>query len=255
MTLVKCHSYLLERIKHHSASRGGAFLPLIDPDKQDYATTIRIACHCQDAGADAILIGGSLLFSNDLDTLIQNIKEEVSIPLILFPGSSMHLSPYADAIFYLSLISGRNANLLIGEHVISAPIIHKYQLEAIPTGYMLIESGRVTSVEFVSNTRPIPRNKTSIAVAHALAAEYLGMKLIYLEGGSGALQSVPVEMIRAIREVVQTPLIVGGGIRTPEEAAAKVEAGANIVVVGTAIEQQDDPTFVRTMAAAVHQSG
>ena len=170
--------------------------------------------------------------------------------MISFPGGASQVVPTADAILFLSLISGRNPELLIGEHVKAAPLIREYGVEAIPTGYMLIQSGTLTSVEFMSNTQPIPRNKVDIAIAHALAAEYLGMKLIYLETGSGAGASVPDEMVQAVVNYVSTPVIVGGGIRDPEEARAKVAAGASFVVTGSVVE--DDHQRLREFSQAVH---
>ncbi|MBN2001081.1 phosphoglycerol geranylgeranyltransferase, partial [candidate division KSB1 bacterium] len=172
--------------------------------------------------------------------------------VIIFPGSTKQISPYADAILFLSLISGRNPNVLIGEQVVAAPIIKSIGLEAIGTAYMFIESGNVTSAQFVSDTRPIPREKPDIAIAHALAAEYLGMKIIYLEAGSGAKYSVPEELVAAVKKYVSVPLIVGGGIRTPDEARKKVLAGAHFVVTGNVLEKNRDPGLIKAFADAIH---
>jgi phosphoglycerol geranylgeranyltransferase len=164
----------------------------------------------------------------------------------------MHLSPHADAILYLSLISGRNANFLIGEQVKAAPRLRQYGIESISTGYMLIDSGRQTSVGFMSGTTPLPRDKFDLAWAHALAAEYLGMQLVYLEAGSGAEYPVPDRMIAAVKAHINIPVLVGGGITTPEIAAQKVEAGADFIVTGTAIENSRSQTLMKQFADAVH---
>jgi putative glycerol-1-phosphate prenyltransferase len=150
------------------------------------------------------------------------------------------------------LISGRNPDHLIGNHVIAAPIIKRMGLEAISTGYMLIDGGNTTSAEFMSNTKPIPREKSDIAVAHALAAEMIGLKMIYLEAGSGAINSVPDEMIKKVSQYCSLPIIVGGGIRTPEEARKKVEAGASFIVTGTIIEQNSHGSLIKEFANAIH---
>jgi phosphoglycerol geranylgeranyltransferase len=180
------------------------------------------------------------------------IKQNTSVPVIIFPGSIMQVSSVADAILFLILISGRNPEHLIGSQVIAAPLIRRSGLEPISTGYMLIEGGNTTSAEFMSNTKPIPRDKTDIAVAHALAAEIIGMKLVYLDAGSGANASVPEEMIRAIARTCSLPMIVGGGIRTPEDARRKVEAGASFIVTGTITEHNNHRSFIREFAEAVH---
>ena len=164
----------------------------------------------------------------------------------------MHLSPHADAILYLSLISGRNANFLIGEQVKAAPRIRQYGIEPIPTGYMLVDSGRQTSVGFMSGTTPLPRDKFDLAWAHALAAEYLGMQLIYLEAGSGAEYPVPDQMIAAVKEHISIPILVGGGIAAPEIAAQKVKAGADFIVTGTVIENSRSLSLMKQFADAVH---
>jgi len=187
------------------------------------------------------------------DELVKQIKNAVTIPVIIFPGGVQQISRHADAILFMSVISGRNPDLLISQHVMGAPIVKMLNLEAISTGYMLIESGRVTSAEFMSNTKPIPRDKPDIAVAHALAAEYLGMKLIYLEAGSGALHPVPDEMIQAVSRICSLPVIVGGGIRTPELAQQKVKAGASFIVTGNVLEKEKKNGIIQDFAKAIHQ--
>jgi putative glycerol-1-phosphate prenyltransferase len=168
---------------------------------------------------------------------VEAIHEHSNIPAILFPGSSLHIDPAADAILLLSLISGRNPDLLIGQHVVAAPLLRKSGLEVLPTGYMLIESGRQTTVSYISNTLPIPRDKPSIAACTAMAGELLGLRNIFLDAGSGAQYPVPVETIAAVRSVVDTPIIVGGGINSFEKAHNALEAGADVIVVGNGIEQ------------------
>lgn len=237
------------------SERGKAgFLCLIDPDKQQPVEAAELAHRCQANGVDAILVGGSLMVMDNFNETVKQMKQKVDIPVLVFPGIFNFVSPYADAILFLSMMSSRNPQLLIGEQVRTAPLIKKYDVEAIPTGYFLIESQSLTSVQFMSNSLPIPRTKLDIAVSHALAAQYLGMKLIFFDGGSGAKLSVPVEMIREVKKNVSIPLIVGGGISTPEEAHEKVEAGANFIVIGTAIETHKDKNLIKDFAQAIHTS-
>lgn len=240
-------SYLQKVIEKQDA---GYFI-LIDPEVCHIEETAKLAHDIEDAGADAILLGGSLL-THDLHPIAASIKEETALPIILFPGDSMHLTPHADAILYTSLISGRNPNYLIGEQVKAAPWIQQYGLEPIPTGYMLIEGGNRTAVEFMSGTDPIPRHKPDIAVPHALAAQYLGMQMVYLEAGSGAELPVPNDMISSVKETIQIPLIVGGGIRNPDMAAEKVKAGADFVVTGNILEKTGSSDLMKQFADAVH---
>ena len=186
---------------------------------------------------------------DDFDGFVATIKDKVEIPVVLFPGGSGQISAYADAVLFMSLLSGRNPQYLIGEQVKAAPVVKKLGLESIPTGYLLIESGSTTSAQFVSDTHPIPRDKTQIAVAHAMAAELLGMKLVYLEAGSGASNPVPPEMIAAIVGGVNIPVIVGGGIRNKDDALAAAQAGATAIIVGNAIEEQGDEIIDEMTAA------
>jgi len=243
---------LLDQLLKVKKDRGAGYLVLIDPDKQEIDRAVDLAKICSGAGVDAFLVGGSLLFDFIFDELIQGIKAHCDVPVIIFPGSTKQLSPYADAILFLSLISGRNANALIGEQVIAAPIIKSMGLEPISTAYMFIESGNITSAQFISDTRPIPREKPEIAMAHALAGEFLGMNLVYLEAGSGAKYSVPESLISALYDYISIPIVVGGGIRTPEQARRKVEAGASFIVTGNVIEEKRDAALVRAFADAVH---
>jgi phosphoglycerol geranylgeranyltransferase len=233
-------------------SKGAAYLVLIDPDKQDVHHAIHLAQTCESVGVDALLVGGSLLLANVFDETIKGIKESCGLPLIIFPGSTRQVSKYADAILFLSVISGRNPESLIGGHVVAAPLIKSVNLETISTGYMFIDSGTVTSALFMSDTRAIPREKPDIAAAHALAAQYIGMQCVYLEGGSGAKYSVPNQIIEAVVRYTEMPIICGGGIKTPDEARAKVLAGANFVVTGTIIERDSSPALIRAFADAIH---
>lgn len=240
-------NYFHEVLKKHHAG----YFVLIDPEQCEIEKCVKLAGEIEQAGADAILLGGSFL-TNDLHRIAKALKQETELPLVLFPGDSMHLTPHADAILYISLISGRNPNYLIAEQVKAAPWIQRYALKPIPTGYMLIEGGNKTAVEFMSGTMPIPRDKPDIAGPHALAAEYLGMQMVYLEAGSGAVHSVPEEMITAVKNQISIPLIVGGGIRTPEIAAKKVEAGADFIVTGNVLEENGSLELMRAFANAVH---
>ena len=234
------------------AKRAGRkkFAVLIDPDKIRLGNMEEVLSRAIEAGVDYFFIGGSLIVNNMLDQCLVSIRERCSIPMILFPGNSFQLSYRADAILFLSLISGRNAELLIGNHVISAPYLKLSPLEILSTGYMLIDGGRPTTVSYMSNTRPIPANKEDIAVCTAMAGEMLGLKMIYMDAGSGAQTPVSKSMIQAVAGAIEVPLIVGGGIRTPEKALENIEAGADLVVVGNAIEK--DPSLLNEIASAIH---
>jgi len=232
--------------------KGAGFLVLLDPDRLQTNHLPQAVETYQKAGVDAFLVGSSLLLSSCFDTTIQIIKQVSRIPVIIFPGNSHQISPKADAILYLSLISGRNPDYLIGEHVKSAGLLKEYQLEPISTGYIIIDSGKMTSVLYMSNTKPIPADKPDIARAHALAAQYLGMKMIYLEAGSGAENHVPFEMVREVRESIEIPLMVGGGIREPEVAVRLIESGADFIVIGNALEQATKEEQLQKFARAIH---
>lgn len=242
-------SKLTEELK----KKRGLFFLLLDPDRKPAAELAEQAVEAEKAGADAVLVGSSMLVNSQFDQATAAIKAKISIPLILFPGNSNQIAPKADAVLFLSLLSGRNPDFLIGEQVKGAPLVKKYGLEPIPTGYLLIESGKTTSVEFVSDTRPIPRDKPDIACSHALAAEYFGMKLVYLEAGSGSNTSVPDELVTAVARFVTLPVIAGGGIKTPEEAAAKIRSGAKMVVVGNHFEKGNSAQLLTEFASACHK--
>ncbi len=219
-----------------ASSRKKRFALLIDPDKHDNASLAHLVSLVNATPPDILLVGGSLLFNPIEDTIIY-LKKHVKVPVFIFPGDVSQLSDKADGIFLLSLISGRNAEFLIGNHVIAAPRLKKSGIEVIPTAYMLIENGHSTSVEYMSNTKPIPYGKTDLAVATALAGELLGLKMVYLEAGSGAAKSVGLDMIKEIRKAVNIPVVVGGGIRSVEEAENTFDAGADLIVIGTALEE------------------
>jgi phosphoglycerol geranylgeranyltransferase len=245
---------LLEHLLKIRDEKGAGFLLLLDPDRISRDRMTAVAEAAADYGVDAILAGGSFMACEDFDSRVAELKRATTLPVILFPGNAQQLSRHADGLLFLSLISGRNPTYLIEEQVRGAPIIKAYGLEAIPTGYLLIESGAITSVQYVSGTVPIPRDKNDIAMAHALAAQLLGMRMVYLEAGSGAVSPVPEEMIAAVADYCGLPVIVGGGIRRPEQAAARVRAGASFIVVGTGMEFQDDFGYMADMAEAVHVS-
>ena len=237
---------LLDKKKNGQKS----FAILIDPDKITIASLTSLIDLALAAKADYFLVGGSLVVSDNLDACILAIKENCSIPIILFPGSPSQISKHADALLYLSLISGRNADLLIGQHVISAPFIKKSGLEIISTGYMVIDGGAPTTVSYISNATPIPADKADIALCTAMAGEMLGKKIIYMDAGSGARKPIAEEMIALVAANIEIPLVVGGGIRDAEKAYLNCKAGADVIVIGNAIEK--DPSLIKEMAADIH---
>lgn len=232
--------------------KGAGFLVLIDPDRLSTEEIKELGLKSQNAGVDGFLIGSSLLLTNRFDEAVKELKSSVSVPVIIFPGNAYQVSRHADAILFLSLISGRNPQLLIGEQVKAAPLIKDFGVEPIPTGYLIIESGKRTAVLYMSNTQPIPKDKPDIACAHALAGEYLGMKFIFLEAGSGAENPVPDEIIKAVKDFVTIPIITGGGVKTPEQAKSKVDAGASFVVVGNALEKNSNDSILKEFADVIH---
>lgn len=232
--------------------KGAGFLVLIDPDRLSTEQIKELGLKSQKAGVDGFLIGSSLLLTNRFDQAVKELKSSVSVPVIIFPGNAYQVSRHADAILFLSLISGRNPQLLIGEQVKAAPLVKDFGVEPIPTGYLIMESGKRTAVLYMSNTQPIPKDKPDIACAHALAGEYLGMKFIFLEAGSGAENPVPDEIIKAVKDFVTIPIIVGGGVKTPEQAKSKVDAGASFVVVGNALEKNLNDSILKEFADAIH---
>lgn len=228
------------------------FALLIDPDRVDENSLNQTLDLAVKAKVDLLFVGGSLLTRDSLDAVLTTIKSNCNIPVILFPGSTLQINEKADAIFFLSLISGRNAELLIGQHVTAAPYLKNSSLEILATGYILIDGGSPTTVSYISNTFPIPANKPEIAVCTAIAGEMLGLKLIYMDAGSGAKTPITEQMIAAVSSQINIPIIVGGGITTPEKAIANCKAGADVIVVGNAIEK--NPDLIAAMAAAIHQT-
>ncbi len=245
---------LFEHLLKIKEEKGAGFFLLLDPDRVDGKRLAEMAEAAAMCGVDAILAGSSFVGCHDFDARMADLKKASTLPVILFPGNSRQISRHVDGLLFLSLISGRNPTYLIEEQVRGASLIKSYGLEPIPTAYMLIESGTVTSVQFISNTQPIPRDKTDLAKAHALAAKYLGMKMVYLEAGSGATIPVPEEMITGVADYCGLPVIVGGGIRRPEEAASRVAAGASFIVIGTRLEYENDTRYMRELADAIHCS-
>ena len=237
---------LLEKKKQGRKS----FAVLIDPDKVNDGSMEQLIELATDAKVDYFFVGGSLVISDYLDDCIQLIKSRCDIPVILFPGSPSQVSKYADSLLYLSLISGRNPELLIGQHVVSAPIVKKSGLEIMPTGYMVIDGGAPTTVSYISNASPLPSDKNEIAMCTAMAGEMLGMKLIYMDAGSGAKKAINENMIAKVASCIDVPLIIGGGITTAEKAYLNCKAGADVIVVGNAIEK--DASLIKEIAAAIH---
>ena len=224
---------------------------LIDPDKADLPQLKALVSNADKMGVGLFLVGGSLLVSGLLEKTIEEINKLSDIPTVIFPGSINQISNNADAILFLSLISGRNPEYLIGTHVVAAPLIKKSGIEVLPTGYLLIDGGKPTTVSYMSNTFPIPHDKADIAACTAMAGEMLGLKNIFMDCGSGASKHVSAKMVAAVRKSVDLPIIVGGGIRTAEEVQALSAAGANLIVVGNAFEE--NPALLFEMAEATQQ--
>ncbi len=241
---------ILSQLLANTANGTKQLAVLIDPDSiSDENMLINTCKMCSEAKVDLILVGGSLITNGYFERAINIIKQHTAIPVVLFPGNIMQIDEHADAILLLSLISGRNPEMLIGKHVLAAPTLKKSGIEILPTGYMLIDGGNITSVSYMSNTTPIPSDKSSIAACTAMAGEMLGLKLIYMDAGSGAKHPIPHKLIREVKNNITVPLFVGGGMRTPEDVKAACEAGADIVVVGNAIEK--DPSLISMLVKAV----
>ena len=230
--------------------KGAGFIVLIDPDKKNDKNIDQLVEKAHQNGVDAIFVGGSIMMDGLYHKRVERIKSISEIPVILFPGGVNQINKHYDAMLFMSLISGRNSHYLIGEQVIAAPIVKDYEIETIPTGYLLIDGGSPTSVEVVSGTKPLPSNRPDIIVSHALAAQFLGMKLIYLEAGSGALNEVPGDIVKKVADEISIGLIVGGGIRTPEDANSIVDSGASFVVIGSAIEKSTE--LMEEFSSAIH---
>jgi putative glycerol-1-phosphate prenyltransferase len=229
-----------------------SFAVLLDPDKLSLEDCRRLVHLGVESKVDYFFVGGSLMTNTQFNAIVKTVKANSQIPVILFPGSNLQIDSNADAILLLSLISGRNPDLLIGQHVIAAPIIKRSQLEVISTGYMLIDGGKPTTVSYISNTAPIPHDKPTIASCTAMAGEMLGLKLIYMDAGSGAISPVSNKMIAMVNKSITVPLIVGGGIISPEQAFETLRAGADVIVIGNGIEK--DPNLLIEVAEKIQVS-
>jgi phosphoglycerol geranylgeranyltransferase len=219
---------------------------LLDPDKLNAKILAERIKSINESYVDYIFVGGSLISSDNMDMVLSELSDKTFIPKILFPGNSLHINSKADGILFLSLISGRNPEFLIGQQVVSAAALKRSGLNILPTGYILVDGGKPTTVSYISNTTPIPADKPDVAAVTALAGEMLGLKYIYLDAGSGALNPVREEMISMVKKTITLPLIVGGGIRTAEAASRAFRAGADIVVIGNAIEE--NPNFLNEVS-------
>ena len=232
--------------------KGAGFIVLIDPDKKNDKNIDQLIENANQNGVDAIFVGGSIMMDGLYHKRVERIKSISEIPVILFTGGVNQINKHYDAMLFMSLLSGRNSHYLIGEQVIAAPIVKDYEIETIPTGYLLIDGGSPTSVEVVSGTKPLPSNRPDMIVSHALAAQFLGMKLIYLETGSGALNKVPEDVVKKVADEISIGLIVGGGIRTPEDANSIVNSGASFVVIGSAIEKSAE--LMEEFSSSIHSN-
>ncbi len=221
---------------------------LIDPDDFDPNLFGYEKLPFQEKCIDFIFVGGSLLSSNHMQEVVGLVKKHSNVPCVLFPRNSIVIDASADAILFLSLISGRNPEYLIGHHVVSAPIIKRSQLEVLPTGYMLVNSGRATSDSYMSNTTPLPNDKPALAASTAMAGEMLGLQVLYMDTGSGADYPVSPKLIRAVRSVTNVPLIVGGGLNTKERIKSAFDAGADVVVIGA----QKNPGLLTEVSDFMH---
>ena len=242
---------ILEQFIDRKAIGQKSIAVLIDPDKiTNREGLLHLIGIANENYVDYFFIGGSLLTSDTMSEVIQLIKSNSKIPVVLFPGSNLQIDTNADAILLLSLISGRNPDLLIGQHVVAAPILKKSGLEIISTGYLLVDGSNKTTVAYMSNTTPIPADKPSVAACTAIAGEMLGMKIIYMDAGSGAETPINSKMIRSVQKSVECPLVVGGGINSVDKAKVALEAGADIIVIGNAIEK--DPNLLIEVSAKIY---
>ena len=239
---------VLQQLQSLKQNSKHGFAVLIDPDKIAPGKMEQFAELCNDALVDFLFIGGSLVLQHQIDLCISTFKKNSNIPVLLFPGNPAQVTPEADALLYLSLLSGRNAELLIGQHVVSAPMVRQSGLEILSTGYMVIDGGVPTTVSYMSHSHPIPSDKSDIALCTAWAGEMQGKHLIYMDAGSGARQPISEDMIRKVSSNINIPLIVGGGINTTEKVAANCRAGADLIVVGNAIEK--DSSLIKELSAA-----
>jgi phosphoglycerol geranylgeranyltransferase len=243
----KVESYILQKI----ASKGSIHFSLIDPDKVQPSQAVQIAAKLETLGTSAIMIGGSTVVSvSQLDEVVKKVQKTVQIPVILFPNHITGISQYADAILFMSLLNSDNPLFISGIQALGAPLIKRYDLETLPLGYIIIDSG--STAAYIGQARALPRDKPEIAASFALAAQYLGMRFVYLEAGSGAKNPVPYEMISYVKDVIDIPLIVGGGIKTGEVAQNIVKSGADVIVTGTIIEYMQQEQDISSIIAAIH---
>ncbi|NNE25620.1 MAG: geranylgeranylglyceryl/heptaprenylglyceryl phosphate synthase [Saprospiraceae bacterium] len=241
---------ILDQLNNFKSSGTTGLAVLLDPDKLNNQNIDSFITQCNDANIDQVFIGGSYVLNGPTYTRLEILKSGLNAPIVIFPGSIIQIHDQADAILLLSLISGRNADLLIGKHVEAAPMLYKSNLEILSTGYILVNGGTSSAVQYMSQTQPIPRSQINIAVATALAGEMLNLRCIYLEAGSGAKKPVPIDMVSAVKQHISIPLIVGGGIKSAAYAEKIAQAGADIIVVGNAIEK--DPNLMFDLSSAVH---
>ena len=245
----KINNYLIDVIN----KRGAGYFVLIDPDRKNHNNIDEfVESAANKSEVDALLVGGSLMMDAKNHDRVAHIKSKAQMPIIFFPGGVSQLNGHYDAMFFMSILSGRNPHYLIGEQAIAAPVVKDIGIETIPMGYLLIDGGTTSTVEFMSSTKPIPMDRPDITVAHALAAQYLGKKIIYLEAGSGARYPISPQIIKKVSEQVEIPIIVGGGIKTPEDAAERVKAGASFIVTGTVTENSDNIYIMKEFSEAIH---
>lgn len=244
----KIYHYLLDVVRE----KGAGYFVLIDPDKKNHSNIKKLVQATNESEVDALLVGGSLMMDAKNHERVAQIKKNAEMPVIFFPGGVTQLNGHYDAMFFMSILSGRNPHYLIGEQAIAAPIVKDIGIETIPMGYLLLDGGTTSTVEFMSSTKPIPMDRPDITVAHALAAQYLGMKIVYLEAGSGAKIPVSVKTIEAVRNQIEIPIIVGGGIKTPKDAEERVKAGASFIVTGTVTEKSENLSVMKDFADAIH---
>jgi phosphoglycerol geranylgeranyltransferase len=243
---------ILRSLQQKKAEGKKSIAVLVDPDKvSDTGRLHHLINLASENCVDFFFVGGSLITTTNLNDVVSEIKREVSVPVVLFPGNNMQICAAADGILFLSLISGRNPDFLIGQHVVAAPILKNTKLEVIPTGYMLINSGRITSAAYMSNTTPLPDDKYSLAACTAMAGEMLGHQVLYLDAGSGAEKEISPRMIGAVRKSITVPLIIGGGINTAQKAIAALEAGADLIVIGNALEK--DPDLLTEVSEKIYE--
>jgi len=244
---LKIEENLIAKIKEHAL-----FAVLLDPDSSETDAFCEIGKAAFEAGADLLLVGGSLIGNANLPKKVAELKSLVKIPVVLFPGGASQVVPGFDAMLFTSLVSGRNPQYLIEEQLKGGLIVKSLGIEAFPTAYMLINSGPATAVEYISNTKPIPENKPKLTMAHAVAAELMGMRWTYLEAGSGAEKPIPLEHITLTRKATNLNIIAGGGIITTKDATARVQAGANVIVTGTIWEKNLDINLMKEFARSIH---